>query len=144
MIDPSPAPELHHRRINEYIDRFGRERDLHLEPLSEQGVSQVQRGSAVVSIHVVPEQGVLLLLSRVMPAPARGGEALFRKLLELSFLTTGDAAFSISPRTGDVFLRCLRRLEGLDYEEFEDLVHTIATVADEWDDKLQKEFGHDA
>ena len=127
--------------INRYIERFGRERDLHLEPLSGQGVSQVQRGSAVVSIHVVPEQGVLMLMSRVMPAPAHGGEALFRRLLELSFLATGDAAFAISPRTGDIFLRCLRRLEGLDYEEFEDLVQTIATVADEWDDVLRKEYG---
>jgi hypothetical protein len=30
----------------------------------------------------------------------------------------------------------LRGLEGLDYEEFEDLVHSIARAADRWDDEL--------
>ncbi len=127
-------------RINQYLERFGKERNLALEPLSETGVSQVQRGSAVVSIHVLPSQGVLLLLSRVMEVPAEKREPLYRRLLELSFLATGDAAFAINKNTDEVFLRCLRRLEGLDYEEFEDLVHTTATVADEWDNKLQAEF----
>ena len=32
----------------------------------------------------------------------------------------------------------LRTLYHLDYEEFEDLVHTVATVADHWDDLLAK------
>jgi hypothetical protein len=31
-------------------------------------------------------------------------------------------------------------LSGLDYEEFEDLLHTIASVADEWDDRLSELF----
>jgi hypothetical protein len=135
------TPDQHRARINDFIERFGRERNLHLAPLSEQGVSQVQRGSAVVSIHCIPEQGVLLLLSRVMESPAAGREACYRKLLELSFVATGDAAFAVSPRTGDIYLRCLRQLDGLDYEEFEDLVHTIATVSDAWDDALRQEFG---
>ena len=29
---------------------------------------------------------------------------------------------------------------GLDYDEFEDLVHTVASVADEWDDRLAELF----
>ena len=136
----SDASSQHFARINEYLERFGKERNLALEPLSETGVAQVQRGSAVVSIHVLPHQGVLLLLSRVMAVPARQREALYRRLLELSFLATGDAAFAIDKNSDEVFLRCLRRLEGLDYDEFEDLVHTTATVADEWDNKLQAEF----
>ena len=140
MPDASTAAD-YRARINEYLSRFGKDRNLDLEPLSDNGVSQVQRGSAVVTIHVVPEQGVLLLLSRVMEAPDSGGEAVYRRLLELSFVATGDAAFAINAKTNEIFLRCLRTLDGLDYEEFEDLVHTIATVSDEWDDKLRKEFG---
>jgi hypothetical protein len=127
--------------IDGFIQRFGHERNLELPALSADGTSQIQRGTAVVSIHVVVEQGVLLLLSRVMPVPDGQREDLFRRLLELSFLSTGDAAFAINPKTDEVFLRCLRRLEGLDYDEFEDLLHTIATVADQWDDKLRSEFG---
>lgn len=137
---PETTPDEHHARINEYLQRFGKERNLALDPLSEAGIAQVQRGSAIVSIHVLPAQGVLLLLAKVMDVPEGAREQLYRRLLELSFLTTGDAAFSINKKTDEVFLRCLRRLEGLDFEEFEDLVHTTATVADEWDNKLQVEF----
>lgn len=138
MKEPSDNPRA---VIDGFIQRFGRERNLDLPALSEDGTAQLQRGSAVISIHVVTEQGVLLLLSRVMPVPEGNREELFRRLLELSFLATGDAAFAINNKTDEIFLRCLRRLEGLDYDEFEDLLHTIATVADEWDDKLRTEFG---
>ena len=135
------TPEAHRAHVNELLQRFGRERDIALEPLSSDGVGHVQRGSAVISIHVLPEQGVLLLLAPLMKVPTGNREALFRRLLELSFMATGDAAFAINRKTDEIFLRCLRRLEGLDYEEFEDLVHTIATVTDDWDDKLRSEFG---
>lgn len=128
-------------RIDQFLTRFGTERDLDLAPLDEQGVARIQRGSALVSIHVVSEQGVLLLLSKVMPIPDDRREELYRRLLELSFLATGDAAFAINKQTNEVYLRCLRRLEGLDYEEFEDLVHTVAAIADDWDDALRRDFG---
>jgi len=122
--------------IGTYLERFATERNLSLPPLGDDGTAQVQRGSAVVTIRVLADRGVLLLLARVAPAP-EPSEALWRRLLEASFLQTGDAAFALHPKTGDVYLRILRSLDGLDYEEFEDLVHTIATVADEWDDKLK-------
>lgn len=124
-------------RIAEYLDRFGRERDLSLPPLGADGVGHVQRGSAVVSIHVLADKGILLVLSKVRDGVPDGNEALLRKLLELSFTATGDAAFALHPKTGECYLRILRGLEGLDYTEFEDMLHTIATVADEWDDKLK-------
>jgi hypothetical protein len=131
----------HHELVAGYLDRFARERNLSLPPLGDDGVGQVQRGSAVVSIHVLAERGVLLLLARVAaaPAPERAAE-LWPRLLEASFLQTGDAAFARHPKSGDIYLRILRSLDHLDYEEFEDLVHTIATVADEWDDKLAREL----
>jgi hypothetical protein len=126
----------HLARIAQYLDQFGRERDLVLPPLGADGVGQIQRGSAVVSIHVLADKGVLLVLSKIRDAVAPGDEATLRQLLELSFTATGDAAFAMHPKTGEVYLRILRGLDGLDYAEFEDMLHTIATVADEWDDKL--------
>ena len=39
-------------RVAEFLDRFGRERNLNLPPLSAEGVGSIQRGSAIVSIHV--------------------------------------------------------------------------------------------
>lgn len=129
------------QRINEYIQRFGKERDLQLDELNEQGYAQIARGSATVRINVIDEHGVLLLISPVMRVPERNVESFYRRLLELSFLATSDAAFAIDKKTDMAYLRILRRLEGMDYEEFEDLLHTIATVADEWDDKLRAQFG---
>jgi hypothetical protein len=128
-------------QINEFIHRFGKERDLALDPLNEQGYAEIARGSAVVRINVVEEHGVLLMIAPIMRVPERNTEAFYRRLLELSFLATGDAAFAIDKKTDMAYLRALRRLEGMDYEEFEDLLHTIATVADEWDDKLKAQFG---
>ena len=77
-----------------------------------------------------------------MPVPLIGRESFYRRLLELSFLTTSDAAFSIDAQKDEVYARALRRLSGLDYEEFEDLLETVGKVADDWDDLLEKEFGH--
>lgn len=122
-------------RVAAFLARFASERNLTLPPLSEDGVGSIQRGSAVVSIHVLAEKGVLLLLSRVASAPVLD-EARARRLLTASFLETGSAAFALHPQTGDLYLRILRGLEGLDYEEFEDLVHSIAKAADSWDSKL--------
>jgi hypothetical protein len=134
-------PTSPRQQINEFIQRFGHERDLVLDPLNEQGYSEIARGSAVVRINVIEEHGVLLMIAPVMRVPERNTEAFYRRLLELSFLATSDAAFAIDKKTDMAYLRILRRLEGMDYEEFEDLLHTIATVADEWDDKLKAQFG---
>ena len=128
-------------RINEYIRRFGEDRGLVLDALDEQGGTQVARGSATVRINMIEEHGVLLLIAPIMKVPEKNAEAFYRRLLELSFLATSDAAFAIDKNTDMAYLRILRRLEGLDYEEFDDLLHTIAGVADEWDEKLKMLFG---
>jgi hypothetical protein len=133
------TPPDHMSRVATYLERFGRERNLSLAPLTAEGVGSVQRGSAVVTIHVLPDKNILLALSRVASAPTLD-EAKARRLLTLSFVETGDAAFALHPQSGDLYLRILRGLEGLDYEEFEDLVHSIAQTADKWDDKLAAEL----
>jgi hypothetical protein len=126
----------HKARVAEYLAQFGRERNLSLPPLTEEGVGSIRRGSAVVTIHVLVDQGVLLLLSKVADAPALD-VPLMKRVLEASFIETGDAAFALNPTTGDLYLRILRGLDGLDYDEFEDIVHSIAKTADAWDDKLK-------
>jgi len=126
-------------RVAEFLQRFGRERNLTLPPLSEDGVGSIQRGSAVVTIHVLADKDVLLVLGRVARAPDLDA-AKAKRLLAASFLDTGDAAFALHPQTGDLYLRIFRSLIGLDYEEFEDLVHSLARAADHWDDKLAAEL----
>lgn len=126
-------------RVAKFLERFGTERNLTLLPLSAEGVGSIQRGSAVVTIHVLIDRNALLLLSKVVARPALDGVKATR-LLTASFVETGDAAFALHPETGDLYLRILRGLDGLDYEEFEDIVHSIAQTADRWDDKLAAEL----
>jgi Tir chaperone protein (CesT) family len=127
--------------VNAYLARFAERAGAPLEALDEQGYTQIRKGSASIGINVLEDHGVLLFLAPIMSVPHTGRETFYRRLLELSFLTTADAAFSIDGQKDEVFVRALRRLSGLDYEEFEDLLDTVGKVADEWDDALRKEFG---
>src|SRR5262245_59250729 len=97
----------HRARIADFLARFGRERNLNLPPLDADGVGTIQRGSALVSIHVLEDKGVLLLLSRVAKEPKLDLDRA-RQLLTASFTETGDAAFALHPQSGELYLRILR------------------------------------
>jgi hypothetical protein len=127
--------------VNAYLTRFGERAGSKLEPLDASGYTLVRKGSASVGINVLEDHGVILFVAPIMPVPQTGRETLFRRLLELSFLTTSDAAFAVDAERDEVVVRALRRLSGLDYEEFEDLLETAGKVADDWDDTLRAEFG---
>ena len=127
--------------VNAYIQRFAERSSHAINQLDENGYTQMRKGSASIGLNVLDDHGVLLLLAPVMPVPKSAREPFYRRLLELSFLTTADAAFAIDAAKDEVFVRALRRLSGLDYEEFEDLLDTVGRVADDWDDTLKKEFG---
>lgn len=129
----------HKARVGAFLGQFGKERNLTLPPLADDGVGSIQRGSAIVTIHVMEERGVLLLLAKVAEGPVLDADKS-KRLLIASFVETGDAAFALHPQTGDLYLRILRGLDGLDYEEFEELVDSIARTADAWDDKLKVEL----
>jgi hypothetical protein len=127
--------------VDAYLVHFGERAGAKLEPLDASGYTLVRKGSASVGINVLEDHGVILFVAPVMPVPQTGRESFYRKLLDLSFLTTSDAAFAIDSQRDEVVVRALRRLSGLDYEEFEDLLETVGKVADEWDDSLRAEFG---
>jgi hypothetical protein len=126
--------------INAYLARFGERAGTKLGPLDGSGYTLVSKGSASVGINVLEDHGVLLFVAPIMKVPIVGREALYRRLLELSFLATSDGAFAIDAQRDEVVVRALRRLSGLDYEEFEDLLDTVGTVADSWDDELRADF----
>ena len=128
--------------IDDYIRRFGELVGVEFDPLDEEGYTSVRRGSATVGINALEEHRVLLFLAPMMEVPQKKDPTeLFRKLLELNFLSTSDGAFAIDRENDIIYLRALRGLDGLDFEEFVDILDTVASVADEWDDKLQGEFG---
>jgi hypothetical protein len=134
--------------VNAYLARFAQRAELKEEDgkpvvptLDETGYAHVQRGSATIGVNVLEDQGVLMVFAPIMSIPVTGREMFYRRLLELSFVTTSDAAFAINAPQNEVVVRCLRRLSALDYEEFEDIVATVGEVADKWDDALIHEFG---
>ncbi len=134
--------------VNAYLARFAQRASLAAEDgsplvpaLDDAGYAQVQRGSAIIGVNVLEKQGVLMVFSPIMRVPLAGREAFYRKLLELSFVQTSDAAFAVNADQDEVVVRCLRRLSGLDYEEFEDILTTVGEVADTWDDVLIRDWG---
>lgn len=127
--------------VDVYLTRFTERSGIAMKPLDENGYTQLRKGSATIGVNVLDDHGVMLLISPIMTVPTKGREQLYRRLLELSFLTTADASFAIDAAKDEVYVRALRRLSGLDYEEFEDLLDTVSRVADEWDDVLKREFG---
>jgi hypothetical protein len=129
------------KRVAEFIQRFSELIGVSIPPLDADGFTQVSRGSATVGINVVEEKGFLMFLAPIMDVPAQNKEALYRQLLELNYLATEDGAFAIDRQSGRVYLRAMRALDSLDFDEFVDLLDTVARVADEWDDKLRGQFG---
>jgi hypothetical protein len=134
--------------VNAYLARFAKRAGLTGEDgepfvpvLDETGYTSLQRGSATIGVNVLEEQGVLMVFSPVMQVLLAGREAFYRKLLELSFVETSDAAFAINKDQDEVVVRNLRRLSGLDYEELEDIVTTVGETADRWDDILIRDWG---
>jgi hypothetical protein len=127
--------------VNAYLQRFAARAGSEIAPLDESGYVQMRKGSVNVSVNVLEDHGVLLFLAPVMKVPKLRREEFYRRLLELSFLATSDAAFAIDAQKEEVFVRSLRRLSSLDYEEFEDLLDTVGKVADSWDDSFREEFG---
>lgn len=126
--------------VDDYLGRYGKRSGLSVHALDSTGYTFVKRGSTGTAVNVLDDHGTLLLLAPVMGVPAGDRERFYRRLLELSFLTTGDAAFAIDAAKDQVYVRALRRLSGLDYEELEDLLDTVGRTADEWDDTLKADF----
>jgi hypothetical protein len=122
--------------VNEYIRRFGRAVDVDLHPLDASGYTDVRHGSLVIGINAFVEKDVLLILVRMCKLPADNPEPLYRKLLELNFLSTRSCSFAIDSQRGLVYLRAMRPLEGLDYDEFVDLLKTAAAVATKLRDQV--------
>jgi hypothetical protein len=120
--------------LDAYLARFAAESAAPPARLDATGYAQVKLGSANVGVNVLEENGVLMILAPLTTVPTEGREAFYRRLLERSFLATADACFAIDGAKDVVYVRALRRLSGLDYEEFEDLLTNVSTVAEDWKD----------
>lgn len=125
-----------HEMVDDYLRRFADAVNIEPVRLDPEGYAELIYGSISVGVNVLAEHGVLLLLSRMRSIPGDEREAFYRRLLELNFLLTSDAAFAIDAESSAVYLRVHRRLGGLDFEELADALVSIGRVADEWDARL--------
>lgn len=115
--------------VNRYLARFGETVSAKLDPLDDNGYTDVHYGSLVIGINAVVEHGVLLILARMGRVPEINKQRLYRKLLELNFLATGACSFAIDDERDAVYLRAMRPLAGLDYVDFADLMESAAAVS---------------
>lgn len=99
-------------------------------PLGDAGWAEVTRGAVRVRINVLAAEDALLVLAPLAPVPPAAGEAWHRRLLERSFLSTGDAAFAIDRESEWVYLRAMRRLGGVREGEVVDLVLAVLAAAE--------------
>jgi hypothetical protein len=124
--------------VNDYIKRFGESVSVELHPLDADGYTDLRHGSVVIGVNACVDRDVLLILARMGPVPIPEHEsvALYRKLLELNFLATRSCCFAIDEERKILYLRAMRTLDGLDYEEFVDLLETVATVGNKMRERV--------
>ena len=123
--------------VDHYLERYGRKVGRPIPRIDASGRADIRHGSALVSVTVLEDHGVLVIHAPVGSIPDGDREALYRELLEASYLSTSDAAFAVDASSQRIVVRALRRLSGLDYEELEDLIDTVGSVADEWDERFR-------
>lgn len=144
MTEPS-SPRGEHKalypeaseRVNGFLSRFGDAVDTDFDALDETGFSELRYGDLAIGVTVNAERGLLLLLAPLMEVPKEAGADFFRRLLELNFVATGPCALALDADKPHVYLRGIRALQGLSYEEFEVLLQTLATVAVEMRERLR-------
>lgn len=117
--------------INRYLRRFGDVVGADLSPLDDDGFTEVRHGDLIIGINVARQHGLLVFLVRMGDLPRKPTPELYRTLLEHNFIATGQAAFAVDESKQAIYLRMMRRVEDLDYNEFEDMLQTIASVADD-------------
>jgi len=135
MNEPKPEPadadgvDRHVTLVNRYLRRFGDVVGADLSPLDEDGYTEVRRGELIIGINVGRQHGLLVFLVRMGDLPRKATPELYRTLLEQNFVATGQAAFAVDAGKQAIYLRMMRRVDDLDYDEFQDMLQTIASVA---------------
>jgi hypothetical protein len=85
------------------------------------------------------DDDMLAVWSPVLKLPAKNEAQLLRKLLELNWTSTFEAHFSIIDN--QVAVSSKRSIADLSPSEVSRNITVVATVADEYDESLQAEFG---
>lgn len=103
---------------------------LAVTPLGADGWAEVVRGATRVRVNVLEAADALVVFAPIEPVPPGASEVWLRRLLELSFLATGEASFAIDRESDWVYLRAMRRLTGVRERDVTELVLATLDAAD--------------
>ncbi len=100
-----------------------------------------QYGTVEVFVQLTGEsdEDLLTVWSSVLKLPAKNEAALMRKLLEMNWSGTFETCFSI--HDDRVMVSSQRTVADLHPGEISRIITLVATIADDNDEALQKEFG---
>ena len=129
--------------VNAYLERFASRAGTTIDALDDAGYTQLKKGSASVGVNVARRSWRALDFgARHADLPRTDRETLYRRLLELSYITTSDAAFAIdAARREDLRALAAPSLRVSITKSSRTSSTTVGKVADEWDDVLKNEFG---
>jgi hypothetical protein len=137
---PTPSLQNHAAAVSQILLQLGINPQQAQMTLQEGYGWSFRRGSALIEVYISVLEGVgyLQVLSPIMHLPPTGILPLYRRLLELNLQLT---AASLGVNLDVVYVYHERPLEGLDADEANVIINTIASYADDLDDRLINEFG---
>jgi len=102
---------------------------------------QFNYGSIEVFVQLTgeTEEDSLTVWTAVLPLPAKNEPQLMRKLLEINWLSTYESHFAIVD--SQIVVVSTRTLAELSPGEISRAITVVATIADNYNDALQAEFG---
>ena len=121
-----------------FTDTGGVAKDWLLESTEKLKVWQIYRGSSFTVINLDFDSNSLRVISPIIFLPQQNILALYRLCLEMNFSLTNCALYAYNDTIGIVHQRSLN---GLDYEEFREIIDYLTYVSDDLDDKFKEEFG---
>ncbi len=98
----------------------------------EDEVVRIQADDMIISFMEIPERASLLLWAKVATPPPEKLEALYKLLLEASFMgrATQGAAFSLE--NGAIYLHRVDALINLDIESLSKIVEDFLNLVEKW------------
>ncbi len=102
----------------------------------------IQKGSATIYLKIgkneLLDEVTLEVTSPILRLPSKNILPFYRRCLEINSSLVGCALCASEDR---ILMTSERTLRGLDYQEVEDMVLSVAEAADKLDDVLSEEFG---
>ncbi|RMF20254.1 MAG: YbjN domain-containing protein [Cyanobacteria bacterium J083] len=131
----------HLETIETVISSLDHENTAMVSHTDDATIWKFQYGSVEVFVQLTGESDddMLTVWSAVLKLPAKDELGLMRRLLEMNWSDTYEAAFCLCNDT--VLIAHQRTVEGLSPSEISRAITLVATIADDNDELLKAEFG---